>query len=158
MPDVAVPRPLGGGDVDAGVLPKAQLRLVGAGAVAARHERYAGLGDLAEGCGDVLLVADVRGVGGRPDDHEIIIHDVEALHAEAFRHEFFFRRPVVDERHVGVPAPADVERLAGADRDDVDADPGARREQGQEVAEQAGLFGRGRGGDRDRAFLCNGEA
>ena len=63
----------------------------------------------------------------------------------------------MDEHHVGIAPPADVERLAGADRDDVDTDAGARREQRQEVAEKPGLLGRGRRGDGNRALLREGQ-
>ena len=41
-----------------------------------------------------------------------------ALHAFAFGEEFLFRRFGVHEHDVGVAAPAGVERLAGALRDD----------------------------------------
>ena len=40
--------------------------------------------------------------------------------AEAFRDESFLRRAVMHEDHVGVAAPPDIERLAGAKRDHAD--------------------------------------
>ena len=53
--------------------------------------------------------------------------------------------------------PADVERLARAESDDLDLDSGAARELWQEVLEQARLLGRGRRRDSDRPLrLCRG--
>ena len=60
---------------------------------------------------------------------------------------------VVDEERVGVAAAADVERLAGADRDHAHLDPGLRSEYRQEVGEQARLLGRGGRGEGDERVL-----
>ena len=65
------------------------------------------------------------------------------------RDEALLRRAVMHEHHVGVAAPADVERLAGAERHHAHRDAGVPREDRQDMAEQARLLGGGGGGDRD---------
>ena len=59
----------------------------------------------------------------------------------------------VHEHHVGVAAPREVERLAGAERDHAHLDAGLLLESGQDVAEQPRLLGRGGRGDDDEVFL-----
>ena len=76
-----------------------------------------------------------------------------ALHAEAVGDEFLLLRPGVHEHHVGVAAPAGVERLAGALRHHLHVDAGLGLEQRQDMAEQAGVLRRGGGGDHDRLVL-----
>ena len=58
----------------------------------------------------------------------------------------------MNEQHVGIAAAADIERLAGADGDDTDLDPGQLLELRQYPAEQAGLLGQ-RGQRDDQGFL-----
>ncbi len=89
----------------------------------------------------------------RPDQDEVVVHHRIALHAEAVGDEFLLLRPRVHEHHVGVAAPAGVERLAGALRDHAHVDAGLLLEQRQDVAEQAGVLGRGGGGDDDGFVL-----
>ena len=60
---------------------------------------------------------------------------VEALQPPAFGDELLLGRRVVHEQHVGIAAPAHVERLAGADRDDPNLDAGRLRECRQQVRE-----------------------
>ena len=110
--------------------PEPQFRLMGAGAVAARDEGGLGRGDLSQGFGNVLAAGNVRRIGLRPDHHEIIVHHVKSLHAKSLGEEFLFRDLVVHEHHVGIAAPADIERLPGADGDDLDADPAAAVKRG----------------------------
>ena len=76
-----------------------------------------------------------------------------ALHAEAFGQEFFLRRLGVHEHHVGIAAPAGVERLTGALRDHLHVDAGLGLEQRQDVAEQAGILRRGGRRHDDRFVL-----
>ena len=71
-----------------------------------------------------LRAADFRRIGLRPDQDEVVVHHVEALHAVALGEEFLLERLGVHEHHVGVAAPADVERLAGAERDHAHLDAG----------------------------------
>jgi hypothetical protein len=69
--------------------------------------------------------------------------------AEALGHEAFLGGTVMHEHHISVPAATDIERLAGAKRHDAHRDPSLPREDWQNMAEEAGLFGAGRAGDRD---------
>ena len=46
----------------------------------------------------------------------------ERFDAESFGNELLFGRLVVHEQHVGIAAPADVDRLPGADRDHAHVD------------------------------------
>src|SRR3954463_5913318 len=123
-------------------------------AIAARDEWRVGRRDLAQRADDVLVAGDVRGIALGPDDHEIVVHDVEALHALSFGHELVLGRTVMNEHDIGVTPPADVERLAGTDGDDLDADALHLRELRKQMIKQAGLLRGGRRGDRDSALLC----
>ena len=76
-----------------------------------------------------------------------------ALHAPAVGDELLLLRPGVHEHHVGVAAPAGVERLPGALRDHLHVDAGLRLEERQDVAEQAGVLRRCGRGDDDRLVL-----
>ena len=88
----------------------------------------------------------------RSDEHEVVVHDRQALDARSLRRRTSPRPPVVHEQHVGVAAPRHVERLAGADRDHLDVDAGGLLERRQQVREQARLLGRR--GRRHRDGLC----
>ena len=102
---------------------------------------------------DVLAALDAGRIALRPDQDEVVVHHRIALHAEAFGDEFLLLRLGVHEHHVGIAAPAGVERLAGALRDDLHVDAGLGLEQRQDVAEQAGILRRGGRGDDDRFVL-----
>jgi hypothetical protein len=96
-----------------GHLPVAQLGGVGAALVAARHEAGLPLGQLLQRGGDVLAARAGRVALGA-DEHEVVVHDRQALDAEAFGHELLLGHLVVHEHHVGVAAARGVQRLAGA--------------------------------------------
>ena len=100
-----------------------------------------------------LRALDAGRIALRPDQDEVVVHHRIALHAEAVGDEFLLLRLGVHEHHVGVAAPAGVERLAGALRDHLHVDAGLGLEQRQDVAEQAGVLGRGGRGDDDRLVL-----
>ena len=105
--------PLGG--IDAGLLEIAQLRGVRAALVAARDERRLRVGNALQRGRDVLAAGDLRGIGLRSDQHEVVVHDVAPIDAGAFGDELVLGRAIVHEHDVGVAATADVERLARAD-------------------------------------------
>src|SRR5947199_201675 len=78
------------------------------------------------------------------DQDEVVVHDLAPVDAEAGLDEFQLGRGVMDEHDVAIAALADLQRLPGAERDDADLDAGRRGEGRQQMAEQAGLLGRGR--------------
>ena len=84
---------------------------------------------------------------------EIVVHHLVAPHAVALGDELLLERPGVHEHHVGVAAPAHVERLAGAERHHAHLDAGLLLEDRQQVLEEARLLGRGGRGDGDEALL-----
>ena len=112
-----------------------------AGSVAARDERRLRGGNLAQCLEHVVAAGDPRGIALRADHDEVVVHHVEALHAETLGEEILFRRLIVHEDHVGIAAPTDVERLAGSDGNDIHADPGFGGELREEIAEEARLLG-----------------
>jgi len=119
--------------------------------------RFCGF-DAAQAFEDVLAGCFGR-VGLGADDDEIVVHDFLALDAEALGDEFFLGGLVMDEDHIGIAAPRQIERLAGAQGDDAHLDAVGLFENRQHVAEEAGLLGRGGRGDGDEAFLgvaCGG--
>ena len=103
-----------------------------------------------------LVPGDLRRVGLRPDHDEVVVHDLAAVDAEALGEEFLLGGLVVHEHDIGIAAARGVEGLAGAERHDAHVDPGLRLEDRQDVAEQAGLLGRGRRGDDDELVLRHG--
>ena len=128
-----------------------------AGAVAARDEGRLGGCDLAQGVGDVLVAGDFCGIGLRSDHDKIVVHHAKPLHAKTFGEEFLFRDLVVNEHHVGIAAPADVERLAGADCHHAHFDPRLGGEDRQQVAKESRLLGRGGRSDGDEAGKRGGQ-
>src|SRR5262249_24968792 len=139
--------------IDAGLGPEALFRLVGAAVVAARGEGRARRGNRLEGGDDVAAAADMGGIALRPDEDEVVVHDLAPPGAPAFGDEGQFRRLVMDEEHIGIAALADLQRLAGADGDDAYLDPALRGEGGEDRAEDAGILGRCRRGDDDEGLL-----
>jgi len=63
--------------------------------------------------------------------------------AVALGEKFLLERLGMHEHDVGITAPADVERLAGADGDDVHGNAGLLFEDRQQMPEEAALLGRG---------------
>ncbi len=98
---------------------------MGAGMIAARDERRLGRRDLSHGLDDVLVAGDVRGIALRTDDDEVVVHDVEALHALAFRHELVLRGTVMHEDNVCVTPTSNIQRLTRADSDDLHGNAGS---------------------------------
>ena len=96
-----------------------------------------------------------------PDQHEVVVHDREPLDALALGQELLLGRLRVDENDIGIAAPREIERLAGAERHDAHLDSRLLFEDGQEEAEEPRLLGRRRRGHCDEAFLrldsCDGE-
>ena len=139
-----------------GLLPEPQLHPVGAAVVAARGEGRLGRRDLLEGIDGIVVAFDMGGIGLRADDDEVVVHQRLALHAIALGDEFLLAGPVMDEQHVGIALLADLEGLAGPDRDDAHLDAGLLGEDRQQIFEQPAVLGRGRGRDGDEAILGAG--
>ena len=83
-------------DIDANVLaPDPEFGEMGARAVAPRYEgRRFGLDRFERLC-NVLQIPDTRGIVLWPDQHEVVVHDGNALHTVSFVDEPIFRRFVV---------------------------------------------------------------
>ena len=146
---VAVPGALDPVEIDAGQLPQAQLGGVRAAAVAARDEGRPCRLDLLQRRGDVASARHSGRVVARPDEDEVVVHDLGAPDAVAGGDELLLGGGIMHEDHVGIAAPRQVERLAGAEGDDAHLDAAQLLENRQQVAEEAGLLGRGGGGDGD---------
>ena len=72
-----------------------------------------------------------RGIVLRSDHDEVVVHDVAPADTFTFGDEAILRFAIVHEHDVRVAAPANVERLAGAQGDDVHRDAGLFLEQRQ---------------------------
>jgi hypothetical protein len=147
------PSDLGVAHFDVGRLPQTQLGFMRPRVVAPRDEGRLGGGDFLQCVNDVLVAGDVCRIALRSSDDEIVVHDVVALHALSFGHELVLGWPVVNEDHVRIAPPPDVERLAGAHRDHFHVDALGLRELRQQVTEKPRLLGRRRRGDRDGTLL-----
>ncbi len=154
LPDLAIPRALvSAGDIDGGRPPQRKLRRMGAGLVAARHERRGLVPDRGQCGDDVLAALDAGRIAVRANQDEVVIHHREALHAKAVGDEFLLLRPGVHEHDVGIAAPAGIERLPRALRDHLHANASLGLEQRQDVIEQAGVLGGCGRRHNDRFFL-----
>ncbi len=119
-----------------------------AAVVAARGEGRFGGGDGRQRLGRRGHAADAGRVVARPDDDEVVVHHVRPIEAVALFDKGVFAGAGVDEDDVGVARRADLNRLAGADGDHVDAGVVLGLEVGQDGVEQAGV---GRAGGRSQA-------
>ena len=99
--------------------------------------------DLPQGGRGVGRAGDAGGVALGADDDEVVVHDVEALHALSVGDELLLVGLGMDEQHVAVAVAGVLDRLPGADGDHAHLDPGLVLKQRQDVAEQARLLGRG---------------
>src|SRR5947208_1898648 len=144
--------------LDPGGAPELQLPQVRARAVAARHERGSGGADVLQRFGGVFHAADLRRIGRRADDDEVVVHHVAPLHAEARGDELLLRLAIVDQHHVGIALLADLQRGAGAYRHVLHGDAGSAAKLRQQVVEQPGVGGAGGGRHPHCLSLCGGGA
>src|SRR5215212_9038141 len=156
LPDRLVPVVLSLLDVDASHLPEGELGDMRAAAIAPGDERRGLVLDRLERRDDVVAALDAGRIALWADQDEVVVHDRKALHAEAFRQEFFLRRLGMHEHHIGVAAARGVERLAGTLGDDFHVDAGLLFEDRQQIPEQAGILRRRGRGDHDGLFLSHG--
>ena len=112
---------------------------MGAAVVAARGKGRFGGGDGRQRLGRGSHAADAGGIIDRADEDEVVVHHVGAREAVPFLDKGVFAGAGVDEDDVGVARLADLDRLAGADGDDVDAGVVLGLEVGQNGVEQAGV-------------------
>jgi len=96
-----------------------------AGAIATRNERCSLVFDDLQRAADILHARDPGGIAFRSKQHEVVVHHRVAFQTFALCEEFQFFRFRVYEYHVGVAAPAGVERLAAALRDHLYGDAGS---------------------------------
>jgi len=89
----------------------------------------------------------------RTDQDEVVVHHRVPPDAETLGQELLLRRLGVHQHHVGIAAPAGIERLAGALRHHLHVDAGLGLEDRQQVAEQAGVLCRRGRGNHDRLLL-----
>ena len=115
-----------------------------AGVVAAAHEGQLLFGEGLEGGGDVLAL-DARRIGFGSDEHEVVVHHLMAIHAEAVGHEFFFKSGRMHEQHVHVAVLAVRQRLAGAHGNPFQIKARILFEDGLEILQKAGILRAGRG-------------
>ena len=70
----------------------------------------------------VVSALDPGRIGDRADDDEVVPRELAPVDAVALGDEFRLGVRVVDEDEIGVAAPRRVERLAGAERQDMHGD------------------------------------
>jgi hypothetical protein len=87
--------------------------------------------DAREGGGRIGHALHAGRVRRRPDDDEVVVHDVPPLGPVPFGDEALFVGLRVDEEHVSVFPAAELERLAGAHGDDLDLVAGVRALEGR---------------------------
>ena len=97
---------------------------MGTAAIAPRHERRVRRFEPFERGDDVFAAADPGRIGLGSDEHEVVVHHRVAFDAVAFGEERLLGRASVHEDDIRVAAAGDVERLAGAQCDDMDFDAG----------------------------------
>ena len=106
---------------------------MGTRAIAPRYEgRRFGLDRFERLC-NVLQIPDARRIALWPDQHEVVVHDGNALYTVAFVDEPIFRRFVVHQHDIGLAASARIERLTGALGEYLYSNAGFLREEWQQV-------------------------
>ena len=123
-----------------GGFPVTQFGGVGAALVATRDKIGVGRMEFYKRFHDVLALDPGR-IGGRANQHKVVVHDRKTLDGKTFGHDFFFSHLVMHKQHVGIAASAHVDGLPGAYRHNLDVDTAGLLEGRQQRTEQAGLFG-----------------
>ena len=103
-----------------------------------------------QGGGDVLAL-DAGRVGGGSDQHEVVVHHLMAVHAEAVGHELFLKGGGVYEQHVDVAVLAVGEGFARAYGNPFQIDARVLFEDGLEIFQKAGVLRAG-GGRHHQGF------
>ena len=147
---VNVPRGVLAGHFHAGDFPQLFFGVVRAGVVAAAHEGDLLFGEGLQGGGDVFAL-DAGRVGGGSDQHEVVVHHLMAVHAEAVGHELFLKGGGVYEQHVDVAVFAVGEGFARAYGNPFQIDARVLFEDGLEIFQKAGVLRAG-GGRHHQGF------
>ena len=108
---------------------------MGTAPVSPGNERRAGGGQAGERIGGAFRAGNPCRVAGRADDDEVVVHDLAAVDAVALTDELALRCRIMDQQQVCIAAPREIEGLAGADRDDLDAHASGGGHARQQVAE-----------------------
>ena len=139
-------------EVDAGVLPVAQLGRVRAALVAARDERRLRGLDLAQ-ASRMSLPGEPAGSAFGPTSTKSLYMTCRRLTPKPSATNFSSAALSCTNTTSASPRRASIERLARAQRDDAHLDAAGLLEQRQQMPKEAGLLGRGGRGDGDEALL-----
>jgi hypothetical protein len=129
---------------------------VRAGLVAAGDEARVAGGNALEGIHRLRQTLDPRGIVFGADDDEGVVHDEPAVPHLPFLDVLLLHRGGVRERHVGLSAPGEGERLAGAHGDGLHRHARLLLEHRHEHVEQARVLGARGGGEDHDARLGGG--
>ena len=139
--------------VHASIFPDLELLLVRAGVIATGHEGRAALGDLGECFGSGRAIGNASRVVGRADDHEVVVHERDALDAITGIDEFFFARLRMNEQQVRITHLALLDGGTSASRGDLELVASFLFEGGLQVRQKTGVVHRRGGGKaNDRVF------
>ena len=116
---------------------------MGAAVVPPAHEGSLRLGDCAQGSRGRLGPFNARRIVFRPDEDEIVIHDLGSVAAKAAFDKGFFRLARMDEDRIHVARLAQFDRLAGADDQQLNVQIKVSRDLGQEHVRKARVVERG---------------
>ena len=93
------------------------------------------------------VFADIGRIVLGAEQDEVVVHRVEAFFGMSVGDELVFRFARMHEQHIGIALRANLDRLPGADGDDIDAAVTRLLELGQNGIEQTGVGGAGRRGE-----------
>ena len=117
--------------IDPGRLPEPQLRCMGAAAIAAGDEGRARRGDPPQRRHRIAEPGDAGRVRCGPISTKSLYITGMARPAKPSATKRLLRRPVMHQHGIGIAAPADIQRLAGAERHHPHPDPGRRVKSGR---------------------------
>ena len=138
--------------VQAREFPIPQFCGVGAAFVTAGNKGCLSAGDVFQRRHNVFPFCGGR-IRGRAHQDKVVVHDGKTLDAPTIGHKFFLGGLIVHKHDVCVTASPHVQGLTGAQGHNLHIHAGGRLEGRQQLAKQARLFGRCRGGHDDLAGL-----
>ena len=114
-----------------------------AGPVTAGDKQRARVRDGVQRRGQVRRALGGCRIGGRANDHEIIVHHIISGIGIALGDEFFLQRLAVHQQHIAIAVHGVLHGGAGSDRDNAHPQIGFLLEGRKKVLEQPGILGRG---------------